>query len=144
MDSTKPSGTPQASRPSLTPSFVPASQQTSRVMTNVESPAPHLGWHSRGYVLHWDHPGMIQSLNFRLGDALPQKVLERWKQDLELPRLGPSASRRPKTPTDTRHETGWRDASAPRNEDERKRAVELRRRIEEYLDAGHGECWLRR
>jgi REP element-mobilizing transposase RayT len=26
----------------------------------------------------------------------------------------------------------------------RKRAVELRRRIEDHLDAGHGECWLRR
>src|SRR5436190_916112 len=26
---------------------------------------------------------------------------------------------------------------------ESKRAIELRRRIEEYLDAGHAECWLR-
>ncbi len=85
-------------------------------MTNVESPAPHLGWHARGYVPHWDHPGMIQSLNFRLGDAMPHEVLEKWKQELEL----------------------------PRGEAERQRAVELRRQIEEYLDAGHGECWLGR
>jgi len=34
-------------------------------MTNAESPAPHRGWYSRGYLPHWDHPGMIQSLNFR-------------------------------------------------------------------------------
>jgi REP element-mobilizing transposase RayT len=71
-------------------------------------------------------------------------VLEKWNQELELPRLGAPASRRHKTATDTFQETSWRDASAPRNEAERKRAVELRRRIEEYLDAGHGECWLRR
>src|SRR3989442_7433746 len=76
---------PKPSRPSLTPSFVPASQQISRVMTNVESPAPHLGWHSRGYVPHWDHPGMIQSLNFRLHDSVPREVLEKWKQELGLP-----------------------------------------------------------
>src|SRR5262245_48217230 len=144
MDSTKQSGPPKPHRPGLTPSFVPASQQTSRLMTNVESPPPHLGWHSRGYVPHWDHPGMIQSLNFRLGDALPQAVLEKWNQELQLSRLGAPASRRHKTASDPRYETGWRDASAPRNEAERKCAVELRRRVEAYLDAGHGTCWLRR
>jgi REP element-mobilizing transposase RayT len=74
---------------------------------------------------------------------LPQEVLEKSKQELELPRLGAPASRRHKTATDIPHETGQRDASAPRNEVERMRAVELRRRIEEYLDAGHGACWLR-
>jgi REP element-mobilizing transposase RayT len=105
-------------------------------MTNVESSAPHLGWHSRGYLPHWDHPGMIQSLNFRLGDALPQAVLEKWRQELEMPSLGAPASRRrvPKT------NAAGADVSAPRNE----AAVELRRRIEEYLDAGHGQCWLGR
>lgn len=86
-------------------------------MANAQSPAPHRGWYSRGYLPHWDHPGMIQSVNFRLGDSLPVKLIEQWKSELALDR---------------------RDASAP---DE---AVELRRRIEKYLDAGHGECWLRR
>jgi REP element-mobilizing transposase RayT len=86
-------------------------------MTNVESPAPHRGWYSRGYLPHWDHPGMIQSLNFRLGDSLPGSVLERWRAELAVRR---------------------RDGGAPRAD------VELRRRIEQYLDAGHGECWLRR
>lgn len=27
---------------------------------------------------------------------------------------------------------------------QRRREIELRRRVEEYLDAGHGECWLHR
>lgn len=58
---------------------------------------------------------MIQSLNFRLADSLPRAVVERWQNELAL-------------------------TSQP----EAKRAIELRRRIEEFLDAGHGECWLRR
>jgi REP element-mobilizing transposase RayT len=82
-------------------------------MTNAESPGPHRGWHSRGYLPHWDHPGMIQSVNFRLGDSLPLTVIEKWKAELAL-------------------QSG--------NDHD----VQLRRRIEEYLDAGHGECWLRR
>src|SRR5437762_6066012 len=134
MDSTNPSRPTKPPRPSLTPSFAPASKETSRVMTNVESPQPHLGWHSRGYVPHWDHPGMIQSLNFRLGDALPQAVLEKWKQELGIPHLGAPASRRHIAANETPHE-GGRRAGAPRNQ----AAVALRRRIEEYLDAGHGE-----
>jgi putative DNA methylase len=36
-----------------------------------------------------------------------------------------------------------RDAGAP-SADLIQREIELRRRIEEYLDAGHGACWLRR
>jgi len=57
-------------------------EQTSRVITAVESPNPHLGWHSRGYLPHWDHPGMIQSLNFRLADSLPSSVLAKMEAEL--------------------------------------------------------------
>src|SRR5438477_947440 len=103
------------SSPSLTPSIPLSSRETGRVVTSVVSPEPHLGWHSRGYLPHWDHPGMIQSLNFHLADSLPRAVVERWQNELVL-------------------------TSQP----EAKRAIELRRRIEEFLDAGHGECWLRR
>jgi REP element-mobilizing transposase RayT len=92
------------------------------VATSVESPEPHLGWYSRGYLPHWDHPGMIQSVNFRLGDSMPASVIENWKNELGL-----------------LPENGRQDAGAPR-----KHAVELRRRIEEYLDAGYGNCWLNR
>lgn len=99
-------------QPSLTPSFPLASKQTSRVMVATESPEPHLGWYSRGYLPHWDHPGMIQSINFRLADSLPATAVARWEAEIKA-----------------RHE--------------RKGDVELRRRIEEYLDAGHGQCWLK-
>jgi putative DNA methylase len=112
-------------RPSLTPSFIPASRSSSRVVTQVASPAPHLGWHSRGYLPHWDHPGMIQSLNFRLADAMPQAVLSRWRMELGLD-ASKSASR---------------DAGAPSWAADA--GIKFRRRVEEYLDAGSGECWLR-
>jgi REP element-mobilizing transposase RayT len=99
-------------QPSLTPSFPLSPREASRVITSANSLAPHLGWHSRGYLPHWDHPGMIQSINFRLADSLPFKVIAQWKTELSL---------------------------QPKNE----REVELRRRIEKYLDVGHGNCWLR-
>jgi len=71
------------------------------------------GWHSRGYLPHFDGPGVTQAITFRLADSLPKEVVERWQNELQ-----------PYTPED------------------RKR--ELRRRIHEWLDAGHGECLLRR
>jgi len=117
-------------KPSLHPAFIPASKQTSRVITGVPSPAPHLGWHSRGYLPHWDHPGMIQSLNFRLGDAMPQGVLERWRQELCILPAPTSLSSRLTSKT----RAVGKDAGAA--------GVELRRRVEDYLDAGHGACWL--
>jgi hypothetical protein len=112
--------------PSLTPSLPLAQEQTSRVMTNAESPQPHQGWHSRGYLPHWDHPGMIQSVNFRLGDSLPLTVIEKWKQEFGLVleqagRLsgaplfpGAPASRRRDDMENLPCETRRRDASAPR------------------------------
>ena len=33
-------------------------------------------WHSRGYLPHFDEPGRVQMLTFRLADALPAAVLE--------------------------------------------------------------------
>jgi len=71
-------------------------------------------WHSRGYLPHLEQAGLIQAITFRLHDALPQSKLQEWMEELEM------SSRLP---------------------EERER--ELRRRIETYLDAGHGACWLR-
>jgi len=43
----------------------------------------HKGWHSRGYLPHLDAPGELQALTFRLADALPAKLVLRWKIELE-------------------------------------------------------------
>jgi len=55
---------------------------------------------------------MIQTINFRLADALPNSVLERWLAEL----------------------SGKADEAV---------AAVIYQRAEKYLDAGHGECWLR-
>jgi putative transposase len=77
-------------------------------------PKHHKGWHSRGYLPHFDIPGEIQALTFRLADSVPRSVIDSWKMELSIgPDLPPKA------------------------------AAELRRRITHYEDAGHGECLLR-
>jgi len=39
-------------------------------------------WRSRGYVPHRDAPGLLQSVTFRLADALPASVLAAWEHEL--------------------------------------------------------------
>jgi len=77
---------------------------------------PNKGWHSRGYLPHFDSVNEIQSLNFRLCDAVPMHLIEEWRRQL-----------------------GWSrnlDQSDPR-------AAALRRRVETYEDAGYGQSFLR-
>jgi putative DNA methylase len=71
----------------------------------------HRGWYTRGYLPHFDAPGAVQSVTYRLADALPAEVLMRMEHDL---------------------------AALPPDH----RATDLRRRIDAYLDAGHGCCLL--
>ena len=40
------------------------------------------GWHSRGYLPHFDGRALPQFITFNLADALPAKVIERWRQEL--------------------------------------------------------------
>jgi REP element-mobilizing transposase RayT len=40
------------------------------------------GWHSRGYLPHFDAGEVFQSITFRLYDSMPQNVLKRWKTEL--------------------------------------------------------------
>jgi REP element-mobilizing transposase RayT len=44
----------------------------------------HLGWHSRGYLPHFDGGELAQFLTFRLHDSLPRSVLIRWKEELKF------------------------------------------------------------
>jgi REP element-mobilizing transposase RayT len=85
---------------------------------------------------------MIQSLNFRLADSMPQSVLQQWRAELGLSPgsagVPPASSRARETATRRR------DAGAPKTDAEQKAATEFRRRTEDYLDTGHGECLLRR
>jgi REP element-mobilizing transposase RayT len=74
------------------------------------------GWHSRGYLPHFDGSRVLQFLTFRLADSVPNECIERWKEELN-----------------------WHaglDADRPES-------VQLRKTIEHYEDAGHGACYLR-
>jgi len=41
------------------------------------------GWHSRGYLPHFDGGSIPQSITFRLFDSLPKEVLEQWSHELD-------------------------------------------------------------
>ena len=44
----------------------------------------HREWYSRGYLPHCDHPGLLQSITYRLADSLPADVLARLEEELRL------------------------------------------------------------
>ena len=70
------------------------------------------GWHSRGYLPHFDGGELAQFITFRLFDSLPKAVLIEWKEDLKLEKSAEAESI-------------------------------MRRRVEAYLDQGHGSCYLK-
>src|ERR1043165_5576849 len=75
------------------------------------------GWHTRGYLPHFDSTAVVQAVTFRLADSLPSEVIDEWKRELK-----------------------WEDTF----HSDSPEARELRRRIAAYEDSGHGKCWLRR
>lgn len=42
--------------------------------------AGHKGWHGRGYLPHFDQPGRVQHVVFRLHESLPRAVMEGLKR----------------------------------------------------------------
>ena len=69
-------------------------------------------WYSRGYLPHFDMPGVTQTMTFRLTDSMPESVLELWREEL-------------------------------RHMPEKESDLERRKRIDAYLDQGHGSCYLK-
>jgi REP element-mobilizing transposase RayT len=41
------------------------------------------GWHTRGYLPHFDGVAIPQFITFHLADSLPKKVILRWKEELK-------------------------------------------------------------
>jgi REP element-mobilizing transposase RayT len=41
------------------------------------------GWHSRGYLPHFDGRALPQFISLHLADSVPRTVVERWKQELD-------------------------------------------------------------
>lgn len=42
------------------------------------------GWHSRGYIPHFENPYAIQHVTYRLADTLPKDVLRRMDAELDM------------------------------------------------------------
>jgi REP element-mobilizing transposase RayT len=40
------------------------------------------GWHSRGYLPHFDGRAIPQFITLHLADSIPRKVIERWQREL--------------------------------------------------------------
>ena len=78
------------------------------------------------YLPHWTVDGAIYSITFRLADSLPAAVLAQWLNERED------------------IITTARQRGRPLAEHEQQRLDQLHsERVEAYLDAGHGACWLR-
>lgn len=79
------------------------------------------------YLPHWTKERSIYSVTFRLADSLPADVLKSWTAEREQIVSNAEAMKRPLT------------------DHEAKRLRNLySERVEKYLDAGHGACWLNR
>src|SRR5260370_30794738 len=57
-------------------------------MSLIESPHREelrcAGWHSRGYLPHFDGRAIPQFITLRLFDSVPEGVLRRWKSELDV------------------------------------------------------------
>jgi putative transposase len=47
------------------------------------APGEPRGWHSRGYLPHFDGPNRIQHVTVHLADSLPKSAIERVDQMIE-------------------------------------------------------------
>jgi REP element-mobilizing transposase RayT len=76
------------------------------------------------FLPHWTKQGGIYAVTFRLADSMPAEVLAAWKAERDA--IEKSAAHRALTAPEQRRYERLQSAA-----------------IEKFLDAGHGECWLR-
>ena len=79
------------------------------------------------YLPHWTKDGSIYSVTFRLADSLPQEVLHEWSVQ--------------RTEIIARAQQSHRELT---DDELRQLDFLFSEKVDEYLDAGHGACWLRR
>lgn len=78
------------------------------------------------YLPHWSRNGATYAVRFRLADSLPKKVLEAWLFEREdIVRTAEHMGR-----------------ALSEHEEERVRYLHSEK-VERYLDAGHGNCWMK-
>src|SRR5213593_4618804 len=85
------------------------------------------GFHSRGSLPHLKRQGASYFVAFRLAGSLPKEVLIRLKAEREAIIAQARAAKRPLTWHEQEELFRWYST-----------------RVDKYLDAGHGDCWLAR
>ena len=85
------------------------------------------GFHSRGSLPHLKREGSCYFVTFRLAGTLPAEVLLQFKAEREAIIHQAEAAKRPLTWHEREELFRWYSA-----------------RVDKYLDASHGDCWLKR
>ncbi len=85
------------------------------------------GFHSRGTLPHLKREGSAYFVTFRLAGTLPQELLIKLKHERETILQQALTAKRPLTWHEQEELFRWYSS-----------------RVDAYLDAGHGHCWLRR
>src|SRR5256885_46735 len=85
--------------------------------------------HYRRYLPHWEQRGVTYFVTFRLADSLPQSVLETWIDERKT-WLHAHGFQKPEEIFEMSREL---------QEEFRQR---FERKLDEWLDAGHGSCLL--
>jgi len=101
--------------------LVASKQQWSEPLADDVKASGFKGWHERGYLPHCDKPGLVQFVTFRLWDSMPASRRGEWEHLLAI---------------NTR-------SNAPRSGAQSIASREQRIKLEDYLDRGLGECFLR-
>lgn len=113
-----------------------AAAQTQRLRRRPELPGPRpdprrsrlvSGLHARGALPHLKREGASYFVTFRLAGTLPREVLLQLKREREAILQQALSQNRPLTWHEQRQLFDW-----------------YAERVDGYLDAGHGECWLKR
>src|SRR5262245_26121796 len=72
-----------ANLPPVNPVDRPLGARASRAPGDI-SALQGRGWHSRGYIPHFDQPGLVQTITFRLADSMPAEKRAEWQELLRV------------------------------------------------------------
>jgi len=98
------------------------------VLSDAGKPSPLLsGFHHRDHLPHLKREGGTYFVTFRLAGTLPAEVLGQLKAERDAILTQAQAAKRPLTWQEQEELFRWYST-----------------RVDGYLDAGHGDCWLRR
>lgn len=116
--------------------LVAGKQQWDEPLSAADKARGFRGWHERGYLPHCDKPGLVQFITFRLWDSMPASRRGEWEHLLAI-------AERSDAPRSSAGARSIASQVPDQTEAHRLAAREQRIKLEDYLDRGLGECFLR-